>query len=214
MFYTFGRAVVASVLWLFNGSYTVKGKENLPTEGNYIIVGPHRALWDMLYFAMMAWPKKFAFMTKKELFKNFILRWILVHANAFSVDREHPGPSAIKTPVNILKKSDLSLIMFPSGTRHSQKMKGGSVVIAKISGTPLVPAVYQGPLSIGELFNPFKRHRISVAVGKPISIDRKMKLSDENTALIDAQLTQAFADLDNEIDPNFVYTDPSAKKND
>ncbi|GEA94649.1 lysophospholipid acyltransferase family protein [Weissella viridescens] len=211
MFYTVGRYVVTFVLWVFNGRYRVVGKENLPTTGNYIIVGPHRALWDMIYFAMMAWPKHFAFMAKKELFKNPILRWILVHANAFSVDRENPGLSAIKTPVNILKKTDLSLIMFPSGSRHSQKLKGGSVVIAKTSGKPLVPVVYQGPLTLGELFNPFKRGGVAIGVGEPISIDKKMKLNDDTTAAIDKQLTDAFKTLDTQLDPNFVYVDPKAK---
>ncbi|RRG17697.1 1-acyl-sn-glycerol-3-phosphate acyltransferase [Weissella viridescens] len=211
MFYTAGRYVVAFILWVFNGRYRVVGKENLPTSDNYIIVGPHRALWDMIYFAMMAWPKRFAFMAKKELFKNPILRWILVHANAFSVDRENPGLSAIKTPVNILKKTDLSLIMFPSGSRHSQKLKGGSVVIAKTAGKPLVPVVYQGPLTLGELFNPFKRGHVAIGVGKPISIDKKMKLNDETTAAIDKQLLDAFKDLDTQLDPNFVYVDPKAK---
>ncbi|WP_417852494.1 lysophospholipid acyltransferase family protein [Weissella viridescens] len=211
MFYTVGRYVVTFVLWVFNGRYRVVGKENLPTTGNYIIVGPHRALWDMIYFAMMAWPKHFAFMAKKELFKNPILRWILVHANAFSVDRENPGLSAIKTPVNILKKTDLSLIMFPSGSRHSQKLKGGSVVIAKTSGKPLIPVVYQGPLTLGELFNPFKRGGIAIGVGEPISIDKKMKLNDDTTAAIDKQLTDAFKTLDTQLDPNFVYVDPKAK---
>ncbi|WJI90745.1 lysophospholipid acyltransferase family protein [Weissella viridescens] len=211
MFYTVGRYVVTFVLWVFNGRYRVVGKENLPTTGNYIIVGPHRALWDMIYFAMMAWPKHFAFMAKKELFKNPILRWILVHANAFSVDRENPGLSAIKTPVNILKKTDLSLIMFPSGSRHSQKLKGGSVVIAKTSGKPLIPVVYQGPLTLGELFNPFKRGGVAIGVGEPISIDKKMKLNDDTTAAIDKQLTDAFKTLDTQLDPNFVYVDPKAK---
>ncbi|SUP59357.1 1-acyl-sn-glycerol-3-phosphate acyltransferase [Weissella viridescens] len=63
--------------------------------------------------------------------------------------------------------------MFPSGSRHSQKLKGGSVVIAKTSGKPLVPVVYQGPLTLGELFNPFKRGGVAIGVGEPISIDKK-----------------------------------------
>ena len=99
--------------------------------------------FDPIYFALAGSPKKFSFMAKKELFKNPILRWILVHANAFSVDRDNPGPSAIKKPVRILRKSDLSLILFPSGTRHSSQLKSGAAFIAQLSGVPLVPAVYQ-----------------------------------------------------------------------
>jgi len=211
MFYTVARYVANALFWLFNGRYSVTGKENLPKTGNYIMVGPHRALWDMIYFALAVWPKRFTFMAKKELFQNPILRWILVHANAFSVDRENPGPSAIKTPVNTLKKTDMSLIMFPSGTRHSQEMKGGAMMIAKMAGVPLVPVVYQGPVKLSEFFNPFKRGHISVAVGAPIEVDRKMKMSEENVQVIDQQLTTSFNALDDSIDPNWEYVDPNPK---
>ncbi len=43
--------------------------------------------------------------------------------------------------------------MFPSGTRHSQEMKGGVVLIAKMTGVPIIPAVYQGPLTLKALFS-------------------------------------------------------------
>lgn len=211
MFYTVARYVVNVVFWLFNGRYTVTGKENLPQESNYIMVGPHRALWDMIYFALAVWPKRFTFMAKKELFQNPILRWILTNANAFSVDRENPGPSAIKIPVNSLKKTDMSLIMFPSGTRHSQEMKGGAMMIAKMAGVPLVPVVYQGPVKMSEFFNPFKRGQVSVAIGAPVEVDRKMKMTDENVQIIDQELTTAFNVLDASIDPDWTYVDPNPK---
>ncbi|AIG65700.1 lysophospholipid acyltransferase family protein [Weissella tructae] len=211
MFYTVARYVVNVVFWLFNGRYTVTGKENLPQESNYIMVGPHRALWDMIYFALAVWPKRFTFMAKKELFQNPILRWILTNANAFSVDRENPGPSAIKIPVNSLKKTDMSLIMFPSGTRHSQEMKGGAMMIAKMAGVPLVPVVYQGPVKMSEFFNPFKRGQVSVAIGAPVEVDRKMKMTDENVQIIDQELTAAFNGLDASIDPDWTYVDPNPK---
>ena len=200
MFYTFIRYVAAGVVWLINGRYTLTGQDKLP-QGNYILVGPHRTWWDPIFFALAAWPHKFSFMAKKELFKNPILRWILVHANAFSVDRENPGPSAIKIPVNNLKKTELGVIMFPSGSRHSQEMKGGAMMIAKLSGAPLVPMVYQGPVKFGDLF---KRNNVKMAFGDPIHVDKKIKLTDET-------LTDAFDKIDKSIDPTWVYIDPKPK---
>ena len=180
MFYSFIRGLVRFLVYLINGKPNFEGKENLPS-GNYILVGPHRTWFDPLYFALAASPKKFSFMAKEELFKNPILRFILKHANAFPVDRKNPGPSVIKTPVKLLKKSDLSLIMFPSGTRHSQEMKGGVVLIAKMTGVPIIPAVYQGPLTLKALFS---RKKTTVRFGGPIYVDRKTKLTDETQAAI------------------------------
>lgn len=207
MFYNFMRNIVAFLVKLFNGKLTVLNKEKLP-KGNYILVGPHRTWFDPLFFALAASPKQFAFMAKKELFKNPILKFILTHANAFAVDRENPGPSAIKTPVKWLRNKDMSLIMFPSGTRHSQVMKGGVTLIAKMANVPIVPAVYQGPLTFKTLI---KRQKTTVAFGDPIYVDRKMKLNDENQQKIIKQMEDAFKQLDNQIDPNFVYVDPSHK---
>lgn len=208
MFYSFVRGLVRILIFLINGKPRVLNKEKLPT-GNYILVGPHRTWFDPLYFALVASPKKFCFMAKEELFKNPVLRYILVHANAFPVNRQNPGPSVIKTPVKWLKKRDLSLIMFPSGTRHSQEMKGGVVLIAKMANVPIVPIVYQGPLTFKELFS---RKKVTLAFGDPILVDRKLKINEENQQLIITQMEQTFIKLDQQINPNFVYVDPAQKK--
>ncbi|WP_333589113.1 1-acyl-sn-glycerol-3-phosphate acyltransferase [Ligilactobacillus acidipiscis] len=205
MFYSFIRVVARIVVAIINGNSHYLNKEKLP-EGNYIVVGPHRAWFDMIYFALAASPKRFSFMAKKELFKNPVLRYILDHANAFPVDREHPGPSAIKTPVKWLRKRDISLIMFPSGTRHSQEMKGGVALIAKLSGVPIVPTVYQGPLTFKSLFS---RKRVTVAFGDPIYLERKAKMTDEKQNKLFAKMEAEFEKLDQQVDPNFKYVDVS-----
>lgn len=55
---------------------------------------------------------------------------------AFPVDRENPGTKPLKHAVKMLKESDKSMIMFPSGSRHSAEMKGGVAVIAKNGKSP------------------------------------------------------------------------------
>nr|WP_276520534.1 1-acyl-sn-glycerol-3-phosphate acyltransferase [Apilactobacillus ozensis] len=206
--YSFLRVLARVIFFLINGKMSIKNKEKIP-EGNYILVAPHRTWFDPLYFALAASPKKFAFMAKKELFKNPILRFILVHAHVISVDRENPGPSVIKEPVKALTKSELSLIIFPSGTRHSSELKGGASLIAKIANKPLVPAVYQGPLSLKALFS---RKKTYVNFGEPIYIDRKIKLNDEAQKDIEKRMQDAFDKLDKEINPSFKYVDVSKKK--
>ncbi|KRK98207.1 1-acyl-sn-glycerol-3-phosphate acyltransferase [Secundilactobacillus odoratitofui DSM 19909 = JCM 15043] len=196
------------LLFIVNGNAHYEHKERLP-EGNYILVGPHRTWFDPIYYALAGSPKKFSFMAKIELFKNPVLRWILKHANAFAVDRDHPGPSAIKTPVRLLKKSDLSLIMFPSGTRHSQDLKGGVAVIAKLAKVPIVPTVYQGPLTFKQLFT---RKKITVSFGEPFYVDPKLKLDEAGFKVIESQMQQGFDRLDKEIDPTFKYVDPKQLK--
>ena len=208
MFYSFMRGLVRLIITIINGRPRYQGRENLP-EGAYILVGPHRTWFDPLYYALAGSPMKFSFMAKEELFKNPVLRFILVHANAFPVNRQHPGPSAIKTPVKFLRSGKLSLIMFPSGTRHSQELKGGAIVIAKMAGVPLVPTVYQGPLTFKQLFS---RQRVTVRFGQPIDIDRKLKLDEAGQKQIETKMLHAFDDLDRQIDPTFKYVDPATTR--
>jgi 1-acyl-sn-glycerol-3-phosphate acyltransferase len=96
--------------------------------------------------------------------------------------------------------------MFPSGTRHSQEMKGGVALIAKLSGVPIVPTVYQGPLTFKSLFS---RKRVTVAFGDPIYLDRKAKMTDEKQNELFAKMEAEFEKLDQQVDPNFKYVDVS-----
>ena len=209
MFFRFIRQVARFIVFIINGNARYQQKEKLPTDTNYVLVGPHRTWWDPIYFALGAAPKEFSFMAKEELFKNRILRYILVHAHAFPVKRDNPGPSVIKTPVRNLKNTDLSLIMFPSGTRHSDELKGGAALIAKMAKVPIVPAVYQGPLTLGDLF---KRKRVTVRYGEPIDISDIAKIDQAGIEEVERRMNVAFAQLDKEIDPSFVYEIDPAKK--
>ncbi len=202
MFFTFMRGLVRVILFVVNGNARYQNRQALPQDENYILVAPHRTWWDPLYLAVAARPKKFAFMAKKELFKNPVLSFILRHANAFPVDRENPGPSAIKTPVKILKNTDLSLIMFPSGTRHSTDLKGGMSLIAKMAKVRVVPCVYQGPLTLKELF---KRKRVIVRFGEPIDISDIPKMNDAGMLEVERRIQTAFTAIDQAANPDFVY---------
>lgn len=207
MFYKFIKHFVSGLLFLINGKPDVHNADRLPA-GSYVLVAPHRTWLDPVFYALGAYPKQFSFMAKKELFQNRFFAWLITKLNAFPVDRENPGPSAIKTPVKILKKGELSTIIFPSGTRHSQELKNGAFVIAKLANVPIVPAIYQGPLSFKSLFS---RKKVHVNYGEPIVIDRKLKLDDSNLAQLEKTLNNAFDQLDREIDPSFEYTDISQK---
>lgn len=210
MLYDFLIHLVRPLLNLFNGRPQIEHTDRLP-KGNYIIVAPHRTWMDPVFLAMAVYPKKFTFMAKEELFKGKFANWFLRKLGAFPVNRKNPGPSAIKTPVKMLKNSDRSTIIFPTGSRYSSEIKGGALIIAKLANVPLVPAVYQGPLRFGDLF---KRRKRKINFGEPIYIDRKTRLNDENQHELERQMQMAFDRLDDELDPNYHYYMPPKPKDD
>lgn len=208
--YRFLIHLVNPILTLINGRAQITHKENLP-DGNYILVAPHRTWMDPVLLAIAAYPKEFSFMAKEELFENKFNNWFLRKLHAFPVNRKHPGMSAIKKPVKLLKDSNLSTIIFPTGSRYSAQLKGGALLIAKLANVPLVPAVYQGPLSFGQLWSRKKRR---IAFGQPIILDSHQRLTDDYQQQIERQLQQAFDDLDYELDPSFKYVMPPKPKDD
>ncbi|MCT3115163.1 lysophospholipid acyltransferase family protein [Leuconostoc lactis] len=208
-FYDVLHGIVVGLIWTINGRIKYMHRDRLPVNDNYILVGPHRSWWDPVWYAVAAYPKHFIFMAKIELFKFPPLAWLIRAAGAFPVDRENVGPSVIKVPVRELKSGNRSLIMFPSGSRHSAELKSGTILIAKMSGKAIVPAVYQGPVKFSQLF---KRNNTTINFGEPIVVDRKDKLDKENITKYTQMIQDAFDRLDQEIDPGFVYIDPKREK--
>ena len=208
-FYDVLHGIVVGLIWTINGRIKYMHRDRLPVNDNYILVGPHRSWWDPVWYAVAAYPKHFIFMAKIELFKFPPLAWLIRAAGAFPVDRENVGPSVIKVPVRELKSGDRSLIMFPSGSRHSAELKSGTILIAKMSGKPIVPAVYQGPVKFSQLF---RRNNTTINFGEPIVVDRKDKLDKENITKYTQMIQDAFDRLDQEINPDFVYIDPKHEK--
>lgn len=148
----------------------VYDKENLPKSGGYVIACTHTGWIDILWLGISVLPTELHFMAKKELFQNSFLRWLMKKLNAFPVNRENPGPSAIKIPRKLIKEGKVVGI-FPSGTRTSDEvpLKRGAVTIASVAKAPLVPAAYIGPNNFSDLL---KRKKPAIIFGKPIEVPK------------------------------------------
>ncbi|MEX2783673.1 lysophospholipid acyltransferase family protein [Streptococcus sp. H49] len=196
MFYAYLRGLVAFLLWLVNGNARYHHRERiLDQKENYILVAPHRTWWDPVYLAFATKPKQFIFMAKKELFTNRIFGWWIRMCGAFPIDRENPGQEAIKYPVKVLKNSDRSLIMFPSGSRHSTDVKGGVAVIAKMAKVKIQPAVYGGPRSFKGLL---RGEPIDINFGQAIDISDIKRMNDTGIEEVAERIQTSFSSLDAE----------------
>ena len=196
MIYNFIFRFVKILLFVFNGRTKIYGKENLPTDEKFVLVAPHRSILDPVFIGVMAFPLKFSFMAKKELFDVPVLNWIISRLNAFPVDRSNPGVSAIKTPVNYLKNDELNVMIFPSGSRHSTELKGGAVTIARLGKSRIVPAVYSGPLSLKDLF---LRKEAKVIYGEPFEIKRRIDGVDDITKHYSTIIQKEFDQLEEKL---------------
>ncbi|MDR0846571.1 MAG: 1-acyl-sn-glycerol-3-phosphate acyltransferase [Lactobacillales bacterium] len=199
--------LIRAFFFIVGGPVKWFGRENIPTDENFIMVAPHRTGNEIFYMGFGIMPKQFAFMAKKELFTNPLIGGWLRNVHGFAIDRENPGRDALAIPIDILKTSKLNLMMFPSGSRESEDLKGGVALIASMAKVKIVPAVYQGPLTIGALigglFN--KKRRAHMAFGAPIDISDLGRIKKEQIEIVEERIAQAFKELDNTINPDYVY---------
>ena len=88
----------------------------------------------------------------------------------------------------MLKKSNRSLIMFPSGSRHSTDVKGGVAVIAKMAKVRIMPAIYAGPMSLKGLAS---GQRVDMNFGNPIDISDIKRMDDAGIEEVPYQKAKA-----------------------
>lgn len=193
MIYSAILRFVQFLILLVNGRISIDGKDNLPEEENCILIAPHRTILDPVFIGIAFLPRQATFMAKKELFDNKFLASILRKVHAFPVDRQKPGPSALKIPVKALKEKNLSLVMFPSGTRHSNELKGGALTIAKMSNKPIVPAIYSGPLTIKGLI---KLEKTTVIFGEPFTVERQLDGIEDIDQYYLEKIEESFQELE------------------
>ncbi|HEX6788306.1 MAG TPA: lysophospholipid acyltransferase family protein [Gaiellaceae bacterium] len=150
----------------------VRGRENLPTRGGFVLACNHVSSFDPWPLAMPLWPRRYLrFMAKSELYW-FPMTFVLRNAGAFPVHRGQRDTVAIETAVGLARDGHV-VAMFPEGTRrtkglvkrHEARPRSGAARIALEAGVPLVPAAVKGTDRLTRL------GALRVAYGAPIAID-------------------------------------------
>jgi 1-acyl-sn-glycerol-3-phosphate acyltransferase len=144
----------------------VRGRENLPAKGPFIVASNHLSWFDVpLVPANMK--LQTLSMAKEELFQTRF-RWLFRFLGGFPVKRGEADRQAIRTADELLKEGNVFLI-FPEGTRSKthKLAKGhyGLGMIALRSGAPVIPVAIAGSEKILKKFRP----RVTITFGEPIT---------------------------------------------
>lgn len=151
---------------------TVKGVENIPKNGGFVICSNHKSNNDPPLIAVLL-PRQLKFLAKKELFKNKFIGVFLKSLGAISLNRGAADISAVKHCMSVLKKG-YGLLVFPQGKRKKElelkDFHGGSALIAQRIGVPVVPAYISGE------YKPF--HKIRLVFGKQITAEELTTIAE------------------------------------
>ncbi|GGG22835.1 1-acyl-sn-glycerol-3-phosphate acyltransferase [Lysinibacillus alkalisoli] len=196
--YQFVGNVAKSILTLSGSKAKLYETQHIPNEGGFIIACTHNGYVDIINLGIALLPREIHFMAKKQLFDIKGLGWLIDNLNAFPVDRDHPGPSVIKVPRELLKQNKIVGI-FPSGTRNaeSSNLKQGAISIAQLTKAPILPAAYIGARNVGEVF---KRNKGYLIFGEPFYVTSRGKEGrEEFTHILEEKLESLTHDLEERV---------------
>lgn len=184
------KIIIAILRPIFYLLFRIKviNRENIP-QGSAVVCVNHTSMLDVVFVAVaFGVNESFAFMGKKELFKNPVLRCIFKAVGAFPVDRGTADLGTIRNSISALK-SGKKLLIFPEGTRvkggaeNSADVKNGIAMIALRASSPMLPVYLSTKKRI------FRR--TYVVIGKPVIPEKREGTSSENYHRISTEVFDA-----------------------
>jgi 1-acyl-sn-glycerol-3-phosphate acyltransferase len=175
---TFGQKVVYWLTWLLSVSIaksyfraTVKGRENVPQTGAFIVSPVHRSNLDSPLIAL-ATTRRMRYMGKESLWKRRWSAWYFTAAGGFPVERATADREALKACQVVLERGE-PLVLFPEGTRQSgpvvTEMFDGPAWLASRAQVPILPIGLGGTEKAMGKGTKFPRPaKMAVVIGKPI----------------------------------------------
>jgi len=159
----------------------VRGVENLPKNGGFIIVSNHVSHLDPPVIASTTM-RRVNFLGKMELFKNRWFGEFLRKVHCIPLNRDGIDKTALRIAFKVLNDGGV-LGVFPEGTRSLDgklgPAKGGVSIFAFGTNVPVVPAFISGSaLALPPGAHIMRTKKIVVRIGKPFYPPKDFKKED------------------------------------
>jgi 1-acyl-sn-glycerol-3-phosphate acyltransferase len=157
----------------------VRGRENVPATGPFIIASNHLSFIDSMAIPLMA-PRRVGYLAKAEYFtghglKGWFTRTLFTALGALPVERQdhRAAQEALDTAMTVLKAGG-GFGVYPEGTRSRDgklaRGKTGVAWLALTADCPVVPVGITGTDRIQPIGARYWRpHRFSVTFGEPLT---------------------------------------------
>lgn len=164
------------LLWVCGVRLHLHGVHKLDHASRYVIISNHQSHLDIPALMTCLPSCRLTFAAKKELFAIPVFGWGLRALGHIQIDRSsaRTARASILAAARRLKKADVSVVIFPEGTRSPDgslgPFKRGSLTLALESGLPVVPVAVSGSGRVvpKKVLRVFARP-IHVFIGDPIA---------------------------------------------
>ena len=182
------------ILFFLGAKLAVEGLENLKKSNSYVVVSNHQSQID-IPILVAALPSNLRIIAKKELFKIPFLGWGMKAVGMLEIDRSNHKKSidTLKKAEKIVREHQLSVLVFPEGTRSSDgkihPFKKGPFILAINTGLPILPVSISGTGHItpkGKL--QINKGQVKIVIHPPIPVHNR-DLNDRDKLLEETQKT-------------------------
>jgi len=147
----------------------IKGKENIPRHGNFIIASNHTSFLDPPLIGYIC-NKPISYFTKQEQLVG-LFGLLITKLGAIPISKTNVGRSDIRCAIDIIKRGK-SMLIFPEGTRsRTGKIlpgKPGIGLIATRTKVPVIPVYIKGSFKALPPYRHFIRPgKIIINIGRP-----------------------------------------------
>jgi len=164
----------------------VSGKENVPQQGAFVLIGNHQSFLDPV-FCGIPLRRPLYFLARDTLFADKFFGWLIASVNTIPVKRGRADLSAIKTIIGKLKQGS-GVCLFPEATRSNDgkisSFRPGFGLICRRAKATIVPVVIDGAFECWprhkKIFSPGAQ--IVIKYGQPIKPQYIDKISDRELA--------------------------------
>jgi 1-acyl-sn-glycerol-3-phosphate acyltransferase len=160
---------VARLLVFLLLNYEVKGKENIPGQGQLLIVSNHVSVSDSVLVGISI-GRRVTFMAKEELFRNGFTSYFIRSFGAFPVYRGRSARDALRQASRVLNHGGV-LCMFPEGKRSIKASlmpaMNGAALVASYNRSPILPVGITGSEAIRGFGWIWRRQKVTLTIGRP-----------------------------------------------
>ncbi|AZR74223.1 hypothetical protein BBF96_12940 [Anoxybacter fermentans] len=167
----------------------------LPKDSGALIAVNHIHALDPILISYVLYPTWIHHIAKEEIFRFPFLAPMLNWLGVIPVNRQRPGVNSIKRTIELFSGNKYVCI-FPQGTRRKKEfgnIKKGAARLALIGNVPIYPAAITG-LEKVRFWGLFKRPKVRIIFGKPISVEKRENTKEEIDILTN-ELHKSMLDL-------------------
>lgn len=183
--YKTGQLIVRT-LWPLVGRLDIKGIENLPETGPFLLIANHQSVLDPILI-QAACPRPIHTMAKSTQFASPLFAWLMPRLLSFPVRRFETDPQAVRIVLRRLDEGE-PVGIYVEGERswdgELQQPRLGVLRLVLKAGVPVIPCTINGSYdALPRWSRAIRRTTIRITFGAPIEFPKLDRRADREVAL-------------------------------